>query len=181
MSAGRSVNSGSLDWCTPRKYVDAVRRFFGGAIDLDPCSNVHSVVGARVSWMPPEHDGINETWAGFGRIYVNPPYGFDRQRGTRIGDWLMKCGTANVNAGCQVLALVPVATNTGHWKRHVFGKAMAVCFLDDTRLKFMVDGKEGGKGAPMACAMVYWGDSFSTFDTVFKEFGAVVSLKNLLA
>ena len=83
------------------------------------------------------------------------------------------------NFGSEILALVPVATNTGHWKKYVFGKACALCFLYDTRLKFLVNGENGGKGAPMSCAMIYWGDDFDRFRSVFQQFGAVVSLKDL--
>jgi hypothetical protein len=81
--------------------------------------------------------------------------------------------------GAEVLALVPVATNTGHWKKYIYGKATAICFLYDTRLRFLENGKDGGKGAPMSCAMVYWGRDFKRFSDVFLPFGAVVSLHNL--
>ena len=79
----------------------------------------------------------------------------------------------------EVLALVPVATNTTHWKNCVFGQAAGVCFLYDTRLKFLVNGQNGGKGAPMSCAMVYWGRNYDRFFSVFSRFGAVVDLRNL--
>ena len=79
-----------------------------------------------------------------------------------------------------MLALVPVATNTSHWKNYVFGRATAVAFLYDTRLKFLVDGKDEGKGAPMSCAMVYWGEYFDKFFEVFTQFGAVVDFRPLI-
>jgi len=75
--------------------------------------------------------------------------------------------------------LVPVATNTSHWKEYVWGRATAVCFLYDTRLRFLVEGKDEGKGAPMSCAMVYWNKSIDIFLDVFYEFGAVVDLRPL--
>ncbi len=75
---------------------------------------------------------------------------------------------------------MPVATNTGHWKRYVFTKARAVCFLYDTRLRFLVNGKDGGKGAPMSCAMIYWGDRYEKFRDVFGKHGAVVNLTEML-
>ena len=71
------------------------------------------------------------------------------------------------------------STNTGHWKNYVFGKATGVCFLYDTRLKFLVNGQDGGKGAPMSCAMIYWGKDFERFLTVFSKFGAVIDLRAL--
>ncbi len=47
MSAGRTVNSQSQTWGTPIKYVKAIKEFFGGKIDLDPCSNEYSIVNAE--------------------------------------------------------------------------------------------------------------------------------------
>lgn len=176
MTAGRT-NSEQLSqhWGTPEKYVRAVRRVLG-EIDLDPCSNEFSVVRAKVEYRLPRHDGLHESWH-FNRIYVNPPYGSDKSRGTRIRDWLARCHESHERHGSEVLALVPVATNTGHWKQHVFSAAAGVAFLYDTRLKFLVNGQAIGKGAPMSCAMIYWGARFSRFQEVFLEFGAVVDLR----
>lgn len=176
MTAGRTVNSLSQDWGTPKKYVAAVRKVFGGEIHLDPCTNHYSIVNARTEYCLPEHDGLRESW-NFPTIYVNPPYGADRERGTTIKHWLYRCAEAHKKHGSAVLALVPVATNTKHWKDYVWGSATAVCFLYDTRLRFLVNGKDEGKGAPMACAMIYWGKHFDRFYEVFIEFGAVVDLR----
>jgi hypothetical protein len=178
MTAGRNINTLSQEWGTPEKYVKAVREFFGGAIALDPCSNEYSIVHAETEYRLPRHDGLSESW-DFPTIYVNPPYGLDKDHGTSIKGWLGRCALANKNHGSEVLALVPVATNTGHWKNHVFGKATGVCFLYDTRLKFLVNGKNGGKGAPMACAMIYWGIDFDGFFSIFARFGAVIDLRHL--
>ena len=178
MSAGRTVNSQSQSWGTPHKYVNAIKEFFGGSISLDPCSNKYSVVNAETEFLLPKNDGLQEEW-DYPTIYVNPPYGADRERGTTIKNWLAKCAFSHSEYGAEVLALVPVATNTGHWKQSVFGKAKAICFLYDTRLKFLVNGNGGGKGAPMACAMIYWGRNYERFYNIFIEFGAVVDISNL--
>lgn len=178
MTAGRTVNSQSVDWCTPRKYVEAVKRVFGGRIALDPCSNQWSIVAAETEYTLPECDGLNESW-DFPTIYVNPPYGADKERRTTIKHWLYKCAHAHKYYGSEVIALVPVATNTRHWKEYVWGRATAVCFLYDTRLRFLVEGKDGGKGAPMACAVIYWNKNIKKFLGVFSEFGAVVDLRPL--
>lgn len=177
--AGRSINSLSQEWGTPAKYVAAVREVFGGTIDLDPCSNEHSIVAAKTEYLLPENDGLRDSW-NFKHIYVNPPYGLDRERGTGIKLWLARCAEAHQSFGAEVLALVPVATNTGHWKRHVWGRAQGIAFLYDTRLRFLVDGKDEGKGAPMSCAMIYWGRYFERFSDVFTPHGAVIDLRNLL-
>ena len=178
MTAGRNVTSQSVHWCTPPKYVDAVKKVFGGRIDLDPCSNEWSIVKADIEWTLPEKDGLDEEW-NFNSIYVNPPYGADRKRNTTIRHWLHKCADAHEIYGSEVLALVPVAANTGHWKNYIWGNATAVCFLYDTRLKFLENGNSDTKGAPMACSMIYWGDNYQSFFDIFIEFGAVVDLRNL--
>lgn len=178
MTAGRQVNSQNVHWCTPPKYVVAVREVLGNTIALDPCSNEWSIVEAEEEYNLPDQDGLHESW-DFPTIYVNPPYGADRLRSTTIKHWLAKCAHAHNYYGSQVLALVPVATNTRHWKNYIWGQATAVCFLYDTRLRFWVAGKEQSKGAPMSCAMIYWGKSVKKFCSVFKDFGAVVDIRSL--
>lgn len=178
MTAGRQINTLSQNWGTPEKYIKAVKDVFGGKIDLDPCSNDHSIVKALVEYKLPKHDGLKESW-DYPTIYVNPPYGLDREHDTSIKNWLRQCAGANQLYSSEVLALVPVATNTGHWKKYVFGKAASICFLYDTRLKFLVNGRNGGKGAPMACAMIYWGNNYNKFLKVFNEYGAVVDIRNM--
>lgn len=178
MSAGRTVNSQSQSWGTPRGYVKAIKRFFGGSIALDPCSNEYSIVHAETEFMLPQNDGLREDW-NYPTVYMNPPYGADRERGTTIKNWLAKCALTHQKYGSEILALVPVATNTGHWKQSVFGQARAICFLYDTRLKFLENGSGAGKGAPMACAMIYWGRDYDKFFDVFIEHGAVVDLSSL--
>ena len=177
MTAGRNnAESLSNHWCTPPKYVNAIRRFFSGTIALDPCSSEHSIVGATVEFQFPQTDGLSLPW-NYETIFVNPPYGADRERGTTIRDWLRKCAEARSEYGAEVLALVPVATNTSHWKLYVWEAAASVAFLYDTRLRFLINGQELGKGAPMSCAIVYWGQQVERFYTVFVQFGAVVDVR----
>lgn len=175
MTAGRHIISKSQSWGTPQKYVDAVRLFFNGSIALDPCSNEFSIVHAEVEYTLPVKDGLLESW-NFSTIYVNPPYGFDQVHKTSIRTWLQKCADANSRYGSEVLALIPVATNTSHWKKFIFKRASMICFLYDTRLRFLEEGKDVGKGAPMACAMVYWGERLPAFQQVFSDFGFVVDI-----
>jgi hypothetical protein len=177
MSAGRTVNSQSLSWGTPIKYVEAVKKFFGGSISLDPCSNEHSIVNAETEFLLPR-DGLKENW-NYPSIYINPPYGSDRERGTTIKNWLTKCALTHSEFGSEILALIPIAANTSHWKENVFGKAKAICFLYDTRLKFLENGLDTGKGAPMACCIVYWGTDYKRFFKTFIQFGAVIDISNL--
>lgn len=178
MTAGRKALSIKKDWGTPRKYVEAVRTVFDGNIWLDPCSSPTSIVQAHTEWLLPYQDGLEGVW-DFPTIYVNPPYGVDKQRRTRIYDWLKKCEEAHRLYNSQVIGLVPVATNTKHWKDFIWGKATSICFLYETRLRFLINGDEKGKGAPMSCAIVYWGDTFERFSNIFEHFGAVVDIRPL--
>ena len=178
MTAGRKVVGGKQDWVTPPKYANPIKEFFGGNIHLDPCSNSFSIIHAQVEYSPHDHNGLYESW-DFPTIYVNPPYGADRESGTTIKNWIRRCEEANRLYKSEVLALVPVATNTAHWKNYIYGKATAVCFLYDTRLRFLVNGEDSGKGAPMSCAMVYWGKDYEKFEKIFLRFGATVNIENL--
>lgn len=177
MSAGRTnSHQKSVHWNTPPKYADLVHRFFRGKLELDPCSNAYSLIRAKRRFLLPKEDGLKLSWRKYGTVFVNPPYGRDRDRGTSIKDWIAKCCRHYSKNEAQVLALIPVATNTSHWKEYIFGKATCICFLSDTRLKFVLNGVEDKKGAPMACAMVYWGEQVARFSSVFKDSGYVVCL-----
>ena len=102
MSAGRKVITDNKDWGTPSKYVEAVKAFFDGQIDLDPCSNDWSIVNAKVEYRLPNHDGLKESWS-YKKIFVNPPYGKDQQRGTGIKSWIHRCELAHKTYGSEVL------------------------------------------------------------------------------
>ena len=167
MSAGRQAVSKKKDWNTPPKYVDPIKRFLGD-VELDPCSNDTSMIGARVEYILPT-DGLNESW-DYKTIFVNPPYGRNVEKKTSIYNWIEKGVEANKN-GSEILYLIPVATNTRHFKDLIFKNGEGICFLADTRLRFWNEGKEDKKGAPMACCIVYFGNDYDRFFKIFKEYG----------
>ncbi len=73
--AGHIPDSLSVDWCTPDWICECLRELFGGAPDLDPCSNPYSRVGARVEFtLDKGNDGLIDPWDGE-NVYVNPPFG----------------------------------------------------------------------------------------------------------
>ena len=165
MTAGRKVNTKSVHWCTPPKYVQPITEFFGN-IDLDPCSNDESIIGASVEW---KDNGLTNDWSKYETIFVNPPYGKQTNK-TSIYDWLKKCHETDA----EIIALIPVATNTKHWKEFIF-TSNVICFLADTRLKFLIDGNINNKGASMACCLVYWGNDNRGFIETFSEYGTCCS------
>lgn len=105
-------------------------------------------------------------------IFINPPYGRDAQRKTSIKNWIQKAYESHRKCGNEILMLIPVSTNTTHWRDFIFGKA-SICFLYDSRLKFSLNGNEENKGAPMACCFVYYGDRVEEFKNVFSSCGYV--------
>lgn len=167
MSAGRNAISTKKDWNTPPKYVELINKMLGD-IDLDPCSNDNSLIDAKIKYILPIN-GLDESW-DYPKIFVNPPYGKSKETKTSIYNWIKKGVDANKN-GSEILFLIPVATNTKHFKELIFKNSKGICFLNDTRLKFWSDGKEDKKGAPMACCFVYFGDNYIKFEEIFKNNG----------
>ena len=172
MSAGRKNNSKKKNWNTPPKYIYPIKQFFGGEIDLDPCSNIHSIVKAKENYIYPHKNGLIEKWCGKS-IFVNPPYG--RSEGKSLYDWLKK-GISEYEDGKEIIYLIPVATNTKHFKDIIFNNFTSICFLSDTRLKFYNEGFEDKKGAPMACCLCYLGNRKEDFNKKFSVFGKVFNV-----
>lgn len=170
MSVGRQNKDNNKNWCTPPKYVDTIYKMFD-KIELDPCSNMYSIVNAETEYVLPT-DGLKKEW-DFKTIFVNPPYGRDSDRKTSIKNWIIKMNDTYIKYDNEILALIPVSTNASHYKEIIFENATSICFLEDTRLKFMINGEIFKKGAPMACAMVYWGKDKDKFEEIYKEFGKV--------
>lgn len=167
--AGMSIHSNSTDWNTPVKYAEVIHKMFN-PLELDPCSNAGSIIKAKTRFLLPQ-DGLKETW-NYKTVFVNPPYGRDIESKTSIYNWFEKSYHSYLEYGAEILMLVPVATNTKHWKDYVFGKA-AICFLKDTRLKFRINGSENNKGCPTACAMIYYGNNYARFVKIFSDYGYI--------
>lgn len=75
------------DLTTPKHFIDILAEHFG-PIDMDPCSNPWSVVGAKYFLSPDQgQDGLSHSWnrigdwwvptsiSGSSHIYINPPWG----------------------------------------------------------------------------------------------------------
>lgn len=173
------TKAGTEDWCTPAEVLEPVRRVFGGHIDLDPCSNPHSIVCARRSVMLPKWreayerkavgevltqrvlasigeaeevifaDGLEVAWRG--STYVNPPYS-----AKPLGAFMAKA-SLEARRGVPTIMLTPSKTDLRAWQAHV-PSAAAICFIKG-RLDFIVPGGTGsacGTSAPMATALVLW-------------------------
>jgi hypothetical protein len=168
MSSART-GTGSDHWCTPPEVVALVSDL--GPIELDPCSNEHSIVGASRSFDGVEWDGLAESWVDRvgsfvsrrGLVYVNPPY-------SAMFDWAVKM-RQEAFAGSPIVALIPARTDTRAWK--VLGECADAIGLWRGRLKFLVDGVQGGT-APFPSALVGINVSQRRFRQVFSETCQVV-------
>ena len=175
----RDSISENKDYNTPPNYLRAVREYLGSRIALDPCSNAYSMVAAETEWRLPDTDGLQQDWSPFPSIFVNPPYGTDAVRGTSIRDWCVKCVRTHAkNPNAQIFLLIPVATNTRHWKDSVFPFASHICFLYDTRVRFWEHGRENAKGSPMPCCIVHYGGDCEgrSFMEHFKTLGVCLRI-----
>lgn len=168
MTAGRQSVTTDKEWFTPPAFLSSVYEVLG-TVDLDPCAGVGSVVRATTSFHLPQ-DGLSLSWTPYKTVFCNPPYGRDALRGTTIRDWLQRCHTSALE-GSEVIALVPVAPNTRHWKEYVFPSCSRICFVGTPRFPFIGGGN---KGAPMAVAAVYWGSNDTKFETAFATWGAIL-------
>jgi hypothetical protein len=100
---------GTDNWCTPPEVADPLEQFFGGPVDLDPCSNARSIIRAVQTYRA---GGLHLPWAKTN--FENPPYG-------RLDLWTDKgiYEIVVVERVRELVRLVPVATSTGWWRRAV--------------------------------------------------------------
>lgn len=153
-------SSERIDWNTPQKVVDAVRKM--GQIGLDPCSNPNSLVGASVEFsLEKGNDGLREKWGGNGLVYCNPPYG------RVIADWSRKMVTEAIN-GTEIIALVPSRTDT-FWMQLMLDYCQ-VCLFWTGRLSFL----GASSSAPFPSAVVYFGARTEDFCSVFGAYGKLL-------
>lgn len=150
------------DWNTPSWLLDLVRRV--RPIDLDPCGNPTSLVGAtREYGRHVDRDGLALPWhvAGGGLVFVNPPYG------KALPDWARKYAHES-ERNAEIVALVPARTET-KWFRTMRNASVAVCFLSK-RVHFV----GGTSGATFPSAVFYTGRHVVDFYTAFHEHGWTV-------
>lgn len=127
----RSSEDRANAWLTPQWLIEEVRVAFGGAIDLDPCSEPDNPTRAKRFWTS-AHSALKRRWPAV-RIYCNPPY-------SPLSPWVDKCVEA-AEEGARVYVLLPVRTDAQYHQK-LFRAATDVLFLRG-RVKFeRADGGE---------------------------------------
>lgn len=159
-------------WQTPRPLVARLTAFFGGRIELDPCTDASNPTGALVTYTgitSPEDDGLMQPWIG-ASVYVNPPYG------TAVGTWVAKALVEmQTRVEGEIILLLPARTDT-RWFLPLHEQV--VCYLRG-RLRYTLPEAVAGGGstvvapAPFPSCLVYLGPRPVEFALSFADLGAV--------
>jgi len=156
-------SSGDNQHYTPYLLLAQVCEFYGGTIDLDPCSNslVSPHIPALVHYTE-EMNGLNLPW--FGKVFVNPPYSRRELR-----PFVEKAiNEAKAKKEIEIVLLVPARTDT-QW--HTLLDPYSRCYIKG-RLKFH-NPKNNGNSAPFPSALFYLGDRDREFESYFSRIGKV--------
>ena len=160
-------SSQSNEWYTPPPYIDAVHAVMGG-IDVDPasCALANRIVRATTYYTLAE-DGFPKAWPG--RVFLNPPYGFDEKGQSNAARWSRRL-LYQYQAGVTTQAILLVNAVPGNdWFAPLWD--YPICFTDH-RIRFY--NPAGMPNQPThSNAFVYLGEQVDRFDTVFSQFGVV--------
>lgn len=155
------LQSGTPEWWTPKKYIDAVHKVMGD-IDLDPasCEEANKTVMAK-QFYSPEDDGLSKEWEG--RVFLNPPYG---EEGPPFIEKLYN----SLGPVTQAIILVNSRSTDAEWFQPLFDGV--VCFTDH-RIDFNSSNEKETSSTHGSC-FIYFGPNKEKFAEVFKKFGNTV-------
>lgn len=162
--------SESDDYCSPTVVIVSLRKL--GRIALDPCSNKHSIVPARVKLTRKrrsEAGSLAVAWLPYcygGFAYVNPPYG-------RVMPLWAEKIVHEYKSGCEIVALVAARVDTRWWDTMI-EHATAVCYWRG-RITFV--GRPGnGQPAKFPSAVLYFGPRVGAFCKAFGDRGRTYAI-----
>jgi hypothetical protein len=161
------------DTNTPPSVLLLVHHVFGGAVDLDPCSNPASIVAAKREVMLTRYEGLEPErlkrvvfgsglvvpWEG--SAYVNPPF-------DHLDRWARKCAGEHEARGAEVLLLCPARTDVLWFHAHA-PSSSAFC-LWKGRITFLGEKH----GCPFSPMFMYWGPHVARFREAFGAHGLVL-------
>lgn len=131
----------SHEWETPTELFRQLDQEFGFALDA-AASRENALCPAFIT---KDGDGLSRSWAHWGAVWCNPPYG------TQIGRWVQK-GYEEAQKGATVVMLIPARTETRYWHDYVM-RAWEIRFIRG-RLRFGGVEIERGHNAPFPSAVV---------------------------
>lgn len=158
-----------LDYQTPRRVLDAVDRFYGGQIPLDPATAKDNPTNA-LYFFTKKDNGLTQSWDH--DWFVNPPFS------TALRDWLPKIAH-EATRGPTGLALLPCSRWEQAYYTDTIKKASMVCFFRK-RLRFInPQTKKPEKSNPYASALWLFSQDQATqacFRECFQDEGTIFLL-----
>lgn len=150
-------------WNTPVEFVGDVIQFFGGPVDLDPCSNSEekdeqNVPANKVYTI--KTNGLAHEWVA-NTVFMNHPYSNSKE-------WVpyaahqYECGNAR-----ELILLIKLDISTKWWASVSKYPWIAV----NKRLKF--GNETNGNAAPFQSAIVYLGHRLDLFNDYFGKYGTL--------
>lgn len=144
-------------WNTPPELVADVLKFFGGKVDLDPCSNdeEHPNVPANRVYTE-KTNGLSHDWVSQS-VFMNHPYSNSKE-------WIpyavtqYECGNAK-----ELVLLIKVDVSTKWWRSIEKYPWIAV----NRRLKF----GNSKSAAPFQSGIIYLGKDLERFKSTFSKYG----------
>lgn len=153
---------------TPEPVVTLLHRF--GVVELDPCSNNHSIVRAAVECR--YHGGLSRPWLELAPnlsrrrhfAYVNSEYGDELSK-----RWGPRCVAEHLT-GVEIVQLVPARPDTEWWRQ--LRTAAALVAVVRGRLQFI---RPRRKRTPslFPSALFYYGQRADEFEELFSELADV--------
>lgn len=163
--------SASNEWYTPLNYLNLVRRFWGGEIDLDPASCKAAQAFVRANrYFTQADNALTIDWEATS-VFCNPPYGKVEKNGTNVKHWINKAVT-EYNAGrAKEIILLLNAFTSSSWFQPLWDHT--ICFVYK-RIRFISPTNEGAKQPTHSNVFVYMGPHVERFDVMFRTHGAIV-------
>ena len=146
-------------WNTPIEFVADVLKFFGGELDLDPCSNDEAEPNVSAKKVYTEAtNGLAHDWIA-NSVFMNHPYSNSKE-------WVpyaasqYECGNAK-----EMVLLIKVDISTKWWRSIEKYPWIAI----NRRLKF---GNSKG-AAPFQSGIIYLGSDLPRFKYTFGKYGTL--------
>jgi len=144
-------------WNTPQEIVDKVVEYFGGPVELDPCSN--SADNPNVPCLrcfTEEQDGLSFQWNA-NSVFMNHPYSDSRS-------WIPYARQQFDEGNVQELIMLIKLDISTKWYRSIADRPWIAI---NKRLRF---GDASG-AAPFQSALFYLGPDPGRFFQVFRDLG----------
>ena len=144
-------------WNTPKEIVDKVVEYFGGPVELDPCSNsADSPNIPCLRCFTEEDDGLSFQWNA-NSVFMNHPYSASRL-------WIPYARRMFDESNVQELIMLIKLDISTKWFKSIADRPWIAI---NKRLRF----GDGKGAAPFQSALFYLGPDPGRFITIFGDLG----------